>query len=370
VITVAELLGLGQSRTSGNGVPFTYTSPYESNSLDQVTYYLHDHPASWCGAGLGNMRVTYTAGCKQEQGNEPLRELTLEHAADYHPYGSILREWRNGEAEKYLTTHHERDVETGLDYRGARYYDSDVARFLSLDPLANEYAAWSAYSYVLGNPVHFVDPDGRSVDDYRLNKDGSVELVQRTKDSYDRLFFSTEDQSGDHAIGVKIVNDKSVLPQLANGSLTFSTAGQELLDLFKTVADHSDVEWTLAGYRDGQFSLQTKNSWEASPSMAPGCTASDLRFKLHSHPCARELGNRNKYASGTWDRSFSPFNEDSDRSGAFFDHLYRGNSNAQGPRHFLYHPATGSFSEYSAWKRNIPNVRLQNCAQDINTFTQ
>jgi len=107
------------------------------------------------------MRVTYTAGCKQEQGNAPYRELTLEHAADYHPYGSILREWRNGEAEKYLTTHHERDTETGLDYRGARYYDSDVARFLSLDPNASDYANWSAYNYVLGNPVSIVDPDGR-----------------------------------------------------------------------------------------------------------------------------------------------------------------------------------------------------------------
>ncbi|MBL0051175.1 MAG: hypothetical protein IPP29_06450 [Bacteroidetes bacterium] len=38
--------------------------------------------------------------------------------------------------EKYLTTHHQRDEETGLDYRGARFYDCDVARFLSLDPLA------------------------------------------------------------------------------------------------------------------------------------------------------------------------------------------------------------------------------------------
>jgi hypothetical protein len=52
-------------------------------------------------------------------------------------------------------------VETGLDYRGARYYDSDVARFLSLDPLAAKFAEWSDYNYVLGNPVMLVDLDGR-----------------------------------------------------------------------------------------------------------------------------------------------------------------------------------------------------------------
>ena len=155
MISVAELVGEGQAKSGGNGVPFAYANPYESNGLPEVTYYLHDH--------LGNTRVTYTAGCKTEgEPSVPIRELTLVHAADYHPYGSILREWRDGPAEKYLTTHHERDTETGLDYRGARYYDADVARFLSLDPLAADYASWSTYNYVMGNPVSMVDPDGRS----------------------------------------------------------------------------------------------------------------------------------------------------------------------------------------------------------------
>ena len=155
MISVAELLGMGQAKSGGNGVPFVYINPYADASLHEITFYLHDH--------LGNTRVTYTAGCKTEgEPSVPIRELTLVHAADYHPYGSILREWRDGPAEKYLTTHHERDLETGLDYRGARYYDADVARFLSLDPLAADYASWSAYNYVMGNPASLVDLDGRS----------------------------------------------------------------------------------------------------------------------------------------------------------------------------------------------------------------
>ena len=153
MISVAELLAEGQARSGGNGVPFVYANPYESNGLPEVTYYLHDH--------LGNTRVTYTAGCKSEPGGSPIRELTLVHAADYHPYGIILREWRAGPAEKYLTTHHERDTETGLDYRSARYYDAEVARFLSLDPNGGDYASWSAYNYVFGKPTSVIDPDGR-----------------------------------------------------------------------------------------------------------------------------------------------------------------------------------------------------------------
>ena len=61
-----------------------------------------------------------------------------------------------------MTTQHERDKETGLDYRGARFYDSDIARFLSLDPLAKQFPAWSAYNYVMGNPISLIDPTGRS----------------------------------------------------------------------------------------------------------------------------------------------------------------------------------------------------------------
>jgi RHS repeat-associated protein len=93
---------------------------------------------------------------------------------DYFPYGKILREFIKT-SEKYVTTRHERDTETGLDYRGARFYDSDVARFLSLDPLAAEFPEWSAYNYVLGNPVMLVDPDGKEADNpVYLSHEGKV----------------------------------------------------------------------------------------------------------------------------------------------------------------------------------------------------
>jgi len=88
-----------------------------------------------------------------------------------------LREYVNGDKERYLTTQHERDNETGLDYRGARYYDSDVARFLSLDPLASEFPEWSDYCYVAGNPIIFIDPDGR----YFVGVDGEKVKIRRRK---------------------------------------------------------------------------------------------------------------------------------------------------------------------------------------------
>jgi RHS repeat-associated protein len=66
----------------------------------------------------------------------------------------------------YKFTGKERDAESGLDYFGARYYSSNMGRFMSPDPgkinlkhLANP-QKWNKYAYVLNNPLSMIDPDG------------------------------------------------------------------------------------------------------------------------------------------------------------------------------------------------------------------
>lgn len=135
-------------------------------------YYIYDH--------LGNVRTMYyctiPTGCDATVYN-------LEFVADYSPYGRLLRSWiAAGASERYLTTQHERDAETGYDNRGARLYDSDLGRFLTLDPLAHKYLSWSAYNYVLGNPVIFIDPNGKSVTSTHIDADGKVLAVYNDGD--------------------------------------------------------------------------------------------------------------------------------------------------------------------------------------------
>jgi len=60
--------------------------------------------------------------------------------------------------------------ETGYSYFGARYYDSDLSVWLSVDPLAGKYPSMSPYMYVGGNPTMVIDPDGR---DWIKDKDGN-----------------------------------------------------------------------------------------------------------------------------------------------------------------------------------------------------
>ena len=47
-----------------------------------------------------------------------------------------------------------------IDY-GARFYDPDLSRWTTPDPLAEKYYGISPYAFCNNNPVNFVDPDGR-----------------------------------------------------------------------------------------------------------------------------------------------------------------------------------------------------------------
>jgi RHS repeat-associated protein len=62
------------------------------------------------------------------------------------------------------------DDETGLHYFGARYYDAQVGRFVSVDPLYVESVGdmkdnpqgLNIDSYIGGNPINGVDPSGKA----------------------------------------------------------------------------------------------------------------------------------------------------------------------------------------------------------------
>ena len=79
----------------------------------------------------------------------------------YTPYGEMFREYRN--VTPYRFNGKELDTETGLYYYGARYYNPATALWLGVDPLTSKYPGVSPYVYCVGNPVKYVDPDGREI---------------------------------------------------------------------------------------------------------------------------------------------------------------------------------------------------------------
>ena len=80
----------------------------------------------------------------------------------YAPYGELLaNQTPYGYDERYKFTGKERDAESGYDYFGARFLAQQLGIWITPDPLLDKYIFTSPYMYCNGNPVKYVDPDGR-----------------------------------------------------------------------------------------------------------------------------------------------------------------------------------------------------------------
>lgn len=81
--------------------------------------------------------------------------------ADYRPYGTqALGTPEQGPGY----TGHVNDVDSGLVYMQARYYDPTTGRFASIDPSSinpGSVFAMDRYAYANNNPINNIDPDGR-----------------------------------------------------------------------------------------------------------------------------------------------------------------------------------------------------------------
>lgn len=151
-LRTSENLDIEENGGIGTADPYYYPYNYLGHTQfddENLIFYNYDH--------LGNTRITYTP---EYDANDGTIDYTLQNVMDYYPYGKILREYVNGEREKFLTTTNERDAETGIDYRWHRYSDSDIGRFLSVDPKDDLFTSWSPYNYVFNNPVKITDPNG------------------------------------------------------------------------------------------------------------------------------------------------------------------------------------------------------------------
>ena len=83
----------------------------------------------------------------------------------YRPYGERRINSASASDNKVWFTSRRQDVDTGLVYMGARYYDPVVGRFISMDPAAFDEGnlhSHNRYAYANNNPYKYVDPDGRS----------------------------------------------------------------------------------------------------------------------------------------------------------------------------------------------------------------
>lgn len=130
-------------------------------------YHLTDH--------LGNTRIAFEPDIVDSTGTDTV-SVTQRRA--YYPYGmrwarqqSIAGQTSQNE---HLYNGKELAEELGLNWYhyGARYYDVALARWAEMDP-ADEFH--SPYTYVGGDPVNRIDPDGRQATSAHIKQDISNE---------------------------------------------------------------------------------------------------------------------------------------------------------------------------------------------------
>ena len=79
----------------------------------------------------------------------------------YYPYGALTGAGQSVQPYKYGAKELDRENGLNLYDSQARHYDPILGRTTTLDPKATEYFSISPYAWCAGNPVKFVDPDGR-----------------------------------------------------------------------------------------------------------------------------------------------------------------------------------------------------------------
>ncbi len=117
---------------------------------------LGNHASTRLSTGLGSGTwITYTDG-------EAIQHL------HYLPYGEEQIDQRlTSFNSRYTFSAKEKDIETGYSYFGARYYNSDLSIWLSVDPMSDKYPNLSNYVYCSNNPIKLIDPNGE--EEWELN---------------------------------------------------------------------------------------------------------------------------------------------------------------------------------------------------------
>ncbi len=157
-LTELTISGIGNQNETTNHLQNKTNDSVAYRKIGNKNYELKDH--------LGNIRATIT-DIKQPSNLFNFFNSTISSTSDYYNYGMQMP-GRNYKTENYRygIQGKEKDNElagngNAYDF-GARILDPRVGRWLSTDPMADQFPSVSSYNAMGNNPVMMVDPDGKA----------------------------------------------------------------------------------------------------------------------------------------------------------------------------------------------------------------
>jgi RHS repeat-associated protein len=131
-------------------------------------------------------------------------------------------------------------------YFGARYYDSDLSVWLSVDPLSDKYPGLSPYSYCANNPVILVDPDGREI--WITSEDGTSFMYLKGM-KYD----------GTDEIVAKQINSLNQMYSTKNGSVVLDRLSNSIKEYNLTNEKSKGGAGFIENENGGKFNMNGNN---------------------------------------------------------------------------------------------------------------
>ncbi|MDE5450425.1 RHS repeat-associated core domain-containing protein, partial [Elizabethkingia meningoseptica] len=262
---------------------------YYDTTKNKYIYHYTDH--------LGNVRLSYTKGASG--GAEIIEEN------NYYPFGLKHQGYNSTSLANaaYQYKYNGKELqETGMYDYGARMYMPELGRWGVVDPQVEQYQSMSSYHFSGNNPVMMIDSNGMNYDDYKLNQDGTIDLMAKTDDKSDTLYATDKNNKVDKSKSVTVEKEKSsdgsIIKDLANNTLNnvgnFSNGisygntnkATDAFNVYTFAAKNSNVEWGMSGFFSNNkwsFSLYTAHMSDLTPGVSSLPNLGSLAFSIHSH---------------------------------------------------------------------------------------
>ncbi len=183
---------------------------------------------------------------------------------DYFAFGETrLEEKTAGYENDYKYTGKEKDEDTGLYYYEARYYNSAIGRFISIDPWGGDVQnpqSFNKYSYVMNNPINAVDRNGLLTvfvhgtwsSSKEAFSDDYMSMVTKDLEDNDYMTFDWNgaDSNTDRNKAAKNL-EKTVTQRLLSDASAFATDKNGNLDFLKYADYVSNEPINIVGHSHG-----------------------------------------------------------------------------------------------------------------------